>query len=260
MGRPVGVAPATRISAGELSPEAGDAARTLFNFGATAKAGTVAVLRKPNLAATAVPVGVDVAAPTGTQVPTLAEFNALRATVDALRAVLNRSYLRDDPSLYVVGADALLGIVPATPGMSVFDGPTTALTDGSDATGVRLAPDPSTSEYDAGELLNVTGFRVAVGSIPASPFSVYAKRAAGDGWTLLHSANLAANSAAVVSGVDPGPWRFFRLNGNNGNAQPGVGCNWNGFSVYAGDELSQALYTTAPAVGERILTDQVLPS
>lgn len=275
MGR-VSAAPSkTSIVAGQASAELPDGARTVFHPAAPAAGGSLAVVRKPSVAAvapaTAVPVGVDVAAPTGTQVPTLAEFNALRGVVDqlrtdrdALRTVLNRSYLREDPLSLTQAADVLAGILASTDAGARLLTALNLASDASDATEVVIGNNPGDTSlfFDVGKLVSITGYRVVADNRSTKDtqgmIRVQARAVATDGWTDL-AGGLVVGNGVIPVGAAAGLYRYFRfwLDAALGPPYytPGFGWHWFTCTIFGGESIGQVTYNTAPAAAERLAFD-----
>lgn len=284
MGRIGAVAPATIVRAGQPPTQLPDGARVAFTLPDAAAPGSVGVFRKPSIAAvaadvapaTAVPVGVDVASAGPTQVPTLDEFNALRAIVDQLRtdrdnlqtavaaaiAVLNRSYMRDDPANVVFGSDQAQGILATqVEGSAVSNLPNLTDASGSATEANAGGNAPHAFELDLGSPLSISAFAMAlrIWSGASSGVTVNVeysgKLAAADGWTALGTSAVPQNLTRTVMPVaNPGPWRFVKARVVSGAGRYGL---WEAIGAERVDTLT---YATAPTAAERIAADLALDS
>lgn len=261
MGRVSGVPAALAIQLGSAPTSQPDGARTTFPLptGQTAKPGSVAAYRKPAaVAAPAAYAGVDVAAVGPAQVALLSELNDLRAVVDALRAIINRSYLRDDPQLWGYGEDVALGIVP-TVIAGVASNPQNA-TDGNDATYAGGENSRPSFVFDLGKPMALSRIALRGRQYPGGTsgtlrdVTIRTKLANADPWTLNVVAKQAPNGQLFTTALPlPGPWRF--VNVDYQSSQTNVWGRYETISIIGGEDITQLLYDAAPASGERLLLD-----
>lgn len=282
MGRVGGVGRPTKLLVGQSPAPAPDGAVTTFALVETGAPGSLGVYRRPVLAAlaadvapaTAVPVGIDVAAVGPMLVPTLAEFDALRAIVDQLRtdrdnlqtpvvallAIVNRSYLRDDPAAYGFGSNFIVGDAPSATSWAALEA---VMTDGSLATFSGTRALGAWADWDLGAPQAISHARLFVtygnGAAGDTRMRIHGRLAAGDAWTLLwdDGANVANHTTLRRKTIaNAGPWRYIRFEGVSTGAGSGGGTfRYMEFEVYGAAAVNAVDYVTAPAAGERLIAD-----